>query len=115
MSILSPSALRACYAFLRECPPFKAWQLPDPAVVVFKVARDPSLRGWYIRRKGRHTIAISSGCIAHTGNLVMTMAHEMIHLYQREHSCHQGGEHNAQFKRLADRVCAIHGWDPKLF
>jgi len=115
MSVLSPSSLRACYAFLRECPPFSAWKLPQPEFVVFKVARTKQLRGWYVYHRGGHTINISAGTISHTSHLVMTMAHEMIHLHLKQSGGDRGGEHNSTFNRLARRVCAEHGWDPMLF
>jgi hypothetical protein len=49
-----------------------------------------------------------------TDLLIATMAHEMIHLYQDENGTARG-HHNAQFRRLAKRVCSIHGFDLKNF
>ena len=42
-----------------------------------------------------------------------TMGHEMIHL--RQARLGNSGNHNALFARLARRVCAAHGFDPKSF
>jgi hypothetical protein len=42
------------------------------------------------------------------------MAHEIIHLYQDETGPARG-HHNPKFRKLAKRVCAIHGFDPESF
>lgn len=113
---LDPETLEAAYEYLRTTPPFNRWNLPDGEDVSFKVVRDPALRGWYDVRGGKHTIAISSRCIGHSVNLIATMAHEMIHLHQRDVKIETSGtQHNAAFNALADRVCRHHGFDPKLF
>ena len=42
------------------------------------------------------------------------MAHEMIHLYQDETGTARG-HHNPKFRKLAKRVCTIHGFDLESF
>jgi predicted SprT family Zn-dependent metalloprotease len=49
-----------------------------------------------------------------TDLLLSTMAHEMIHLYQDETGTARG-HHNPKFRKLAKRVCRIHGFDPESF
>ncbi len=116
MSILTPESLRAAYDFLCATPPFSKWNLPDGEEVIFRVCRAPKVCGWYGIIKEKHVIAISRRCISHTSNLMATMAHEMIHLHQREAKIETpGAEHNRAFLKLAERVCRIHGWDSKLF
>lgn len=114
---LTPDTLRAAYDYICTTPPFSRWNMPEGEEIVFRVVRDPGLRGWYNRDgRGRHVIAISSRCIGHTNNLIATVAHEALHLHQRdtrmETPCAQ---HNAAFNKLAERVCRYHGWDPRLF
>ena len=113
---LTPEILRATYALLDSTPPFSGWNLPDADDVVFKVVRDPNLCAWYQMQKGRHVIAVSSAKIGRTFALVEAMAHEMIHVHE-EHNrfCRPRVQHGTAFNRLAERVCKIHGFDPKLF
>lgn len=113
---LNPEMLASAYEFLKTTPPFHRWKLPHHSDVTFRVIKDPSLRGWYDIRRGRHTIGISSNCIGYTYNLMATMAHEMIHLHQSTANMEtRDVEHNAAFRMLAHRVCKYHGFDPKLF
>lgn len=113
---LTSEMLATAYEYLRSTPPFVAWNLPDADDVRFKVARTPKLRGWYVIEGDRHLIAISTGCVGYSLTLLMTMAHEMIHLFLNESGMDRtGGEHSAAFHKLGRQVCAVHGFDPKLF
>lgn len=106
--------LRAAYAFLDETPPFNSWNLPDAEEVIFRVTRSKSDHGWHDFKNGHHTIALSRITVGSTLNLVMTMAHEMVHI--REWQLQIRGEgHGAAFRKLAQRVCEIHGFDPTMF
>ncbi len=116
---LTPEVLCGAYKFLALTAPFRAWNLPDPDLILFRVVRDPAIRGHYrawSRAKHAHEIAVSARTIGYTANLIATMAHEMIHLHQKV-TCMEtrGAEHNAAFHKLAARICKIHGFDPKLF
>ena len=111
---LTPAILRAAYDFLNHTLPFRRWNLPDGEDVKFHVVRDPALRGWY--KPGPHRIAVSSNCIGRTFSLIEVMAHEMVHLAERHVGiCREDVQHSTAFKKLADRVCKVHGFDPKLF
>lgn len=113
---LTSEVLEACYEFLKVTGPFRDWNLPDGEDVKFVVDRHHSTAGWYLCDGGKHTIGISSKCVGHTVTLIQVMAHEMIHLFQRDSSMEtKGAEHNAAFKKLAHKVCAVHGFDPKMF
>ena len=85
--------------------------------VEFRVIARSDREGEYTRYCGtdNHIIGISGKRIGHTSSLVTAIAHEMIHLYQARAGLETRGEHNAEFRRLADRVCKIHGWDEKVF
>ncbi len=114
---LNKEMLAAAYDYLRTTPPFAKWNLPEGEDVMFAVVRDPAVRGWYrLDEKSRHSIGISTRCIGRTDSLLVTMAHEMVHLFQRDARIESPrAEHNAAFNKLAERVCKRHGWDPLLF
>lgn len=111
---LTPSLLRASYDFLNHTQPFNKWNLPDGEDVRFEVVKDKTLRGWY--KPDPHRIGISSSCIGHTTNLILTMAHEMVHLHEKHIGiCRDDVGHSLAFQRLGEAVCKVHGFDPKLF
>jgi hypothetical protein len=117
---LTPELLESAYEYLRASPPFRGWNLPDSDQVTFRVmgARDRfgHFRGRHIKASADSfsEIAISAGVVRTTELLMATMAHEMIHLYQDENGWARG-HHNPQFRKLAARVCAIHGFDAEDF
>ena len=51
-------------------------------------------------------------CLCERGILAVS-SHEMIHL--RQHLTGDREHHGPRFKRMAARVCAVHGFDPKIF
>ena len=110
---MTPDTLRACYNFLAETLPFRNWNLPDGDDVEFRVVRDPTVFGWYIRENGKHIIGVSR-MFKHTDTLVQTMAHEMVHLHEHNSGpCGKG--HSRAFRKWADQVCKHHGFDPGTF
>lgn len=111
---LTPAILCAAYNYLNETAPFHRWNLPDGDDVHFSLCRSKHVRGWYWFKNGRHYIRISSGCIATTGSLMATMAHEMVHLHEQATKCNTG-EHTAAFHKWAAQVCKVHGFDLYLF
>jgi len=118
---LTPELLEGAYEYLRLSNPFRHWNLPEADQIVFRVmgARDRfgHFRGRHVRARGKDSfseIAISAGMVHTTDMLMATMAHEMIHLYQDENGAARG-HHNPEFRRLARRVCAIHGFDLEAF
>jgi hypothetical protein len=113
---LTPHMLAAAYDFLRECPPFKGWKLPEAEGIEFRVVRDPTLHGWHKCDAGNHCISVSEAGVGQTITLLKVVAHEMIHLWQ--YNCkldHAHSHHNAKFRTTARVVCEIHGWDVKAF
>ncbi len=116
---LTPGLIAGAYEFLKLTPPFKSWRLPPAAEVAFVVSRHRNHVAYHrgLRRKVRsHEIGVSEVCVGHTDTLLRAMAHEMIHQYQqRTRSETPHTEHNAEFLRLAQRVCRYHGWDYKEF
>lgn len=114
---LTPEMLEAAYEYLRASQPFRGWNLPHADQVMFRVlgARDRfgHFRGRHRKARGENgfsEIAISARLVKSSELLIATMAHEMIHLYQDENGAARG-HHNAAFRKLARRVCAVHGFD----
>lgn len=112
---LTAEICRQAYDYLNATPPFSKWNLPHGEDVVFKVVRDPKLRGWYMRDGKKHVIGISSTTIGRTESLMWTMAHEMIHLHEQHAGACGSGMHSKAFVRWSEQVCRVHGFDPKLF
>jgi hypothetical protein len=112
---LTPETLEAAYEYLRTTRPLCTWNLPEGEDVVFRVGRSPDTRGWYKLEKGRHVITVSARCIGRTDSLMAVMAHEMVHLHEQYADACGSGMHSAAFNKWAAQVCAVHGFDPKLF
>lgn len=113
---LNKEMLARAYEYFRATKPFNRMDLPPAEMVKFIVIRDPHTAGYHKMLGSKHIIGISSGVIGRTHSLMEVVSHEMLHAYQRETSMEtKGAEHNAAFKKLAARVCKIHGFDPLLF
>ena len=113
--VLTPESLEGAYEFLRATPPFRRMNLPHADNIVFKVmvARDRfgHFRGRFKSTPDLNEIGVSQHVVHSTEILMATMAHEMIHLHQHEKGTATRAVHNAEFRRLAARVCRIHGFD----
>ena len=116
---LTPEALENAYEYLRATLPFRRMHLPHADNLVFRVmgARDRfgHFKGRIKDDSDLNEIGVSQRAVHSTDTLMATMAHEMIHLYQHEKGQCTRGHHNARFKRIATRVCRIHGFDPESF
>ncbi len=113
---LTTDTLRAAYDYLATTPPFNRWNMPDGEDVTFRVTRASAICGRWIEHEGKHTIEVSALAVGHTGTLMAVVAHEMLHLHVAEAGMYTAkNQHNAAFRKLALRVCAAHGFDPKLF
>lgn len=113
---LTPDTLRAAYDYLVTTPPFAKWNMPDSEDVIFRVTRHRDRLAHYVRDKaGRNTIVVSSHLVGRSHSLIETMAHEMVHLHQAEAGMENAAQHNAAFRKLATKVCEVHGFDAKVF
>lgn len=113
---ITPDILIGAYEFLRTTPPFRGWRLPHADSVEFRVINKRGVHGWYMNGwSAAHRIDISEPRHEHTITVLMTMAHEMVHLHQHAKGLVTGHEHNTDFYRRARRVCNIHGWDFAVF
>lgn len=113
MLTLTPDMLRAAYDYLRKTRPFDRWGLPRGEEVHFTVSLNRTIcgayRGWPNRE---HEISVSARRVGRTASVMWVVAHEMLHLYQKENGTETpGAQHNAEFRRLAGIVCRWHGFD----
>lgn len=117
MIAFTQEMLGASYELLRTTPPFNKWNLPEPEEIKFVVTKDASTYGYYdyARKGGKHVIAVSNRMNGYMTSLLEVMAHEMIHLHERRTGMHRSSQHSAVFKRLAAKVCKLHGFDQKRF
>lgn len=115
---LTHENLPAAYEYLRACEPFSKWKLPEADEVGFQVTRHRDryahMQGY--QRSTQAEIAISEKRVGSSHGLIEVMAHEMIHLHQHLAGTETAGtQHNAQFMKLARKVCEIHVFDPRAF
>jgi hypothetical protein len=110
---LTPDMLAAGYDFLRTTEPFRGWKLPHSDELGFHVVRCAGLAADFGVEAGVPFIRISEASNGHTNTVLASLAHEMIHLRQ-----YQTGDrelHGPRFQRIAAKICAVHGFDPKTF
>lgn len=107
---ITPDMLAAGYDFLRTTEPFRAWNLPESDDIGFAVLRTNHSADFGVNN-GTPIIRVSERRNKHSNTILMTVAHECIHLYQHLHGLSGGGEHNGDFRARAARICKIHGWD----
>src|SRR5438067_11747929 len=112
---LTPESLEGAYEFLRATLPFRRMNLPHADEILFRVMGTRDCFGHFRGRSKRapdfNEIGVSQRMVRSTDVLIATMAHEMIHLFQHESGSDSRTDHNAQFRRIAARVCRIHGFD----
>lgn len=114
---LTPDTLAAAYEYLRTTLPFARWKLPDADEIEFCVTRHRDREADHGVWKGQHCIRVSTHSIGTTDALMQAIAHEQVHAYQ-DGVLKTGSRrvvHNAEFRRLAARVCRAHGWDKEKF
>ena len=112
---LTPEILEAAYEYLRATPPFARWKLPPGDEVAFRVLVTRDICGQHRHDGKQHIIDVSTGRHEHTASLMITMAHEMVHLAQALRATETAGDHNREFQRLGRLVCRHHGFDSKEF
>lgn len=115
---LTKEVLAAAYGLLSVSEPFCRWNLPDSDDVTFRVTKRRDVFARYIW-DGTHTIEVSSASVGHTATLLEKMSHELVHVHLRQTGMEsKSGDpnvHNTAFRKLASKVCAVHGFDPKEF
>jgi hypothetical protein len=112
---LTPDTLRAAYDYLAATPPFSRWNMPEGEDVMFEVVRSPRIFACYDKTGDKHRIRVSRRTVGHTHTLMVTMAHEMIHLHEQSSGMATASQHTKAFWKLAALVCKFHGFDLKAF
>jgi len=114
---VTPAILSACYAHLRGLRPFSRWRLPEPEEVHFALHSGEDHATYQVTEDGSHIIKLNS--LTHTthSQIMMSVAHEMIHMRQElaGRLPFKNDGHNAEFRRLAWKVCKEFGWDAQVF
>lgn len=113
---LTPRILEHGYELLRAAPPFERWGLPPADQVVFRVMGTDDYMGLWVFDGGHHQISLSARRISLVDTMLSVMAHEMLHAYQHlTRTDSPRVQHNAAFRKMAAKICALHGWDEKAF
>lgn len=107
---LTPAHLRAAYLYLSAIPPFSKWKMPDAERIKFKVNSATMSCGMY--EPDPHRISVSRLQNAHHTAVLMTTAHEMLHLHCERNGISHHEDHNDAFNELALEVCKAMGWLP---
>jgi hypothetical protein len=107
--------VREAYLFLRGIPPFSKWGLPPAGECTFGLMSG-SHHAEYVK-DGKHLILVNPDTHITLTDLLMSVAHEMVHQRQQivgRLPCIKDA-HNSEFRRWAKQVCAATGWDLQKF
>lgn len=119
---ITPAMLETAYEFLRTTAPFRSWKLPEADDVEFCVGGGLP-KGCYADytpySDGTHRIRITCEKHRTPAEMLVSLAHEMVHLHQCYQETLSKGRtsvpHGRKFNALADKVCRAHGFDRKTF
>jgi hypothetical protein len=96
------------YDYLCCTEPFCKWNMPSSDDVKFLVIKNPDRFAHYQMVNDVHHIAVSTRWVNRTDSLLVTLAHEMVHLHARSAGIRQRNAHGRAFHALADLVCQHH-------
>lgn len=121
---LTPECLAAAYDFLRTASPFDKWNLPEAEDVHFAVLRGATRFGDCGEHLGKPCIRVSEGLHGRYTSVLVTMAHEMIHVHMDAVTCvskhahlrTDNRTHGPAFRAFAAQVCKnFPEFDPVVF
>ncbi len=112
---LTSETLIAAYDLLELTEPFCRWNLPPSDSVKFEITPKKDRHGECDVVGPDVYIRISPHYVGRMDSLIITMAHEMIHLYMYHSQITEPNPHGPGYRKLAALVCREHGFDPKLF
>lgn len=112
---VTPKVLKSSYFHLRELKPFNRWYLPEASEVSFGILTGTDHAVYMLDRK--HRIEVNADTHTTHEQILMSVAHEMIHLRQNElgRLPVTRNPHNADFRRMARQICHEFGWDVQIF
>lgn len=116
---LTLDAAEWAYEYMRWSTPFFRSNLPPADEVQFLISGARDRYGHHrtpLNAEGHHEMLLSAALIGSTAKLMEIVGHEQIHLLQAvKRTDTRGVEHNAEFRKLALRLCQLHVFDPKAF
>jgi len=110
---VTPAFLAAAYDMLRLTEPFEAWKLPPSSECRFKASRSRKVCADFTVIGGVPTYRISTATNGFLATILASLCHEMLH--HRQAQINSREIHGPRFQKMAAKVCAIHGFDPKTF
>lgn len=112
---ITPDIVEAAYELLRLTPPFKGWRLPDGDDVVFHAVliKGPhkGCQGEHWFDGKQHHIRINPKRHHTLASLLMTLAHEVVHMREATMKLRADVMHGREFQHMAKAVCDKHGFD----
>ena len=105
---ITQESLRNAYDYLASVPPCSRWQLPSSTSVRFKISKARMTCGMY--EPDPHTITVSKVTNSTQTDVLMTLAHEVVHLHAERNGLGGHEEHDKQFWKYAAQVCDAFGW-----
>jgi len=111
---ITPELMEISYERLRLTRPFRRWKLPHADEVIFMVTNKDGEYGEFcfdtVRAKSKPTIKVSCVMVRSLDKLDETMAHEMGHFYEYRQGRRSDVHHGRSFQKIADQICAAHGF-----
>ena len=112
---LTSTILKNIYNMLVVCEPFEKWNMPLAAQIRFVVNADPDVMGTYMYDDGEkweHIITISTARCGFLDTVILTMAHEMIHMSFHRRKGNKWAQHGKEFRARCHLVGKELGLDP---
>ena len=117
MSFITEYNIANLYSALIEFPVFDEYKLPPASKVDFVIVHDNNMCGQYEPPQSGepHIITISTARHSHLYPVLMTLAHEIIHMcvYLESPKTDKYTSHKGLFLKLQKRVANHLGFDPK--
>jgi len=117
MTFITENNIANLYTALIEFPVFEEYKLPPASKVDFVIVHDESMCGQYEPPQSGdpHIITISTARHTHLYPVLMTLAHEIIHMcvYLESPKTDRYTSHKGLFLKLQKRVANHLGFDPK--
>jgi hypothetical protein len=112
---ITPDMLEQGYRLLCLSPPFSAWHLPEADDVVFHAVpiKGPhkGCQGEHWFDGEHHHLRISPKRHSTYNSMLMTLAHEVVHMQESILKLRADVMHGREFQRMATAVCRNHLFD----
>jgi len=120
---IQPNQMALAYDLIVSLEPFCNWakeeggtNFPHSDEIEFRIVGDRRVWAWKQRQSdGHHVISYSHRAPSQVYYFIMFLSHELIHLYQDLNGLENKSMHNSDFRARAEEVCAIHGYDYRMF